>query len=528
MAKAFDNATRARLAIVGFAGTLMGFFNLLWVGTNNAFDGTLFSVMPFVSLGILVALVAGFALIKMFPGLRSSLRKPQVATLSALGYVVALIAMDLLSSMAESAEILALIAPCLVAGIANAFLLCSWMLCLSSMSGDLAIAEICIGSALGAAASLAIEALGGSWATFVILPVCSLLGTLCLFKLTPQGKTDESTTAGDQSPESRLSQREVAGMPQVSLAQAKKGASYAATGASTPGDLSEQESRQLSSRVIGGTVLIGIACGLLAGPPFVANFYDRLSFQAMVYIIFICWAVGVFRFYGHSRTQQASSRIEETSAQNLGDFLNGAYRLAIYLLVAGCLVAPLLFELLITPSSVAMAGSLGLFTVFYCIALAMGKIAGHLEELALASIMTALFAGMLTGLIGSSLIQAAFESFIAFCMITALGGALGLYSYFYLFTSDEVTLLVTEAQNAQSFDDLCQLMASRFNLSARESEILPLALRGRTNERMAQELYKSKNTVETHLRRIYGKCGVKGKQGLIDLSESLSADRNGV
>ena len=49
--------------------------------------------------------------------------------------------------------------------------------------------------------------------------------------------------------------------------------------------------------------------------------------------------------------------------------------------------------------------------------------------------------------------------------------------------------------------------------------MLPLALRGRTGERIAAELFISKSTVETHLRRIYAKTGTHGRQELIDLGE---------
>ena len=58
-------------------------------------------------------------------------------------------------------------------------------------------------------------------------------------------------------------------------------------------------------------------------------------------------------------------------------------------------------------------------------------------------------------------------------------------------------------------------------LSKREAEVLALALRGRTNERIAQELVVSKSTVDTHLRRIYSKAGVHSRQELIDYGENL-------
>ena len=69
------------------------------------------------------------------------------------------------------------------------------------------------------------------------------------------------------------------------------------------------------------------------------------------------------------------------------------------------------------------------------------------------------------------------------------------------------------------FEEACRLVAEEAGLSRREAEILPLALKGRTGERIAAEFYISKSTVDTHLRRIYQKCGVHGRQELIDLGE---------
>ena len=51
-----------------------------------------------------------------------------------------------------------------------------------------------------------------------------------------------------------------------------------------------------------------------------------------------------------------------------------------------------------------------------------------------------------------------------------------------------------------------------------------LTARGYTGERIAAEFYISKSTVDTHLRRIYAKCGVHGRQELIDLGERTEAE----
>ena len=71
---------------------------------------------------------------------------------------------------------------------------------------------------------------------------------------------------------------------------------------------------------------------------------------------------------------------------------------------------------------------------------------------------------------------------------------------------------------------LFRSIATQAKLSKREREILPLALRGRTAERIASEFFISKNTVDTHLRRIYAKCDVHTRQELIDLSERVEAE----
>lgn len=79
-------------------------------------------------------------------------------------------------------------------------------------------------------------------------------------------------------------------------------------------------------------------------------------------------------------------------------------------------------------------------------------------------------------------------------------------------------------RDADRFDDACRLIASEHGLSKREAEILPLALKGRTGERIAAEFFISKSTVDTHLRRIYVKTGTHGRQELIDLGERTSQD----
>lgn len=70
-------------------------------------------------------------------------------------------------------------------------------------------------------------------------------------------------------------------------------------------------------------------------------------------------------------------------------------------------------------------------------------------------------------------------------------------------------------------------IASRFDLTERESQIFALFASGRNSSYICKTCFISKNTVDTHLKHIYDKTGVRSKQGLIDLveeEEGLLAD----
>jgi DNA-binding CsgD family transcriptional regulator len=54
-------------------------------------------------------------------------------------------------------------------------------------------------------------------------------------------------------------------------------------------------------------------------------------------------------------------------------------------------------------------------------------------------------------------------------------------------------------------------------LTARESEITALLLKGRTYKMIANELYLSENTVKTHIKNIYSKFNIKSKVELVNL-----------
>ena len=56
-----------------------------------------------------------------------------------------------------------------------------------------------------------------------------------------------------------------------------------------------------------------------------------------------------------------------------------------------------------------------------------------------------------------------------------------------------------------------QPMYGGTRLSPKESQILRLLAEGHSNKELARQLFVTENTVETHLRRIYGKLGIRSR-----------------
>ncbi|HIY83401.1 MAG TPA: helix-turn-helix transcriptional regulator [Candidatus Rubneribacter avistercoris] len=73
--------------------------------------------------------------------------------------------------------------------------------------------------------------------------------------------------------------------------------------------------------------------------------------------------------------------------------------------------------------------------------------------------------------------------------------------------------------------EACLVVAESAGLSARETEVLALVLKGRDLPYIAEKLVVSKNTVRTHMRNIYAKLGVHSKQEVIDLVDGQGGER---
>ena len=69
-----------------------------------------------------------------------------------------------------------------------------------------------------------------------------------------------------------------------------------------------------------------------------------------------------------------------------------------------------------------------------------------------------------------------------------------------------------------------QELVDEHNLSDREAEVLPLIFAGYTNQKIADELFVSLNTIKFHVRNIYKKLNIKNKKEAIDLYTQINDD----
>ena len=68
------------------------------------------------------------------------------------------------------------------------------------------------------------------------------------------------------------------------------------------------------------------------------------------------------------------------------------------------------------------------------------------------------------------------------------------------------------------------MMASRYDLSGRETDILRLILDGKTNKEISDKLYISDNTVKFHVRNLLRKTGCSRRKELLALHESIRSE----
>lgn len=76
-------------------------------------------------------------------------------------------------------------------------------------------------------------------------------------------------------------------------------------------------------------------------------------------------------------------------------------------------------------------------------------------------------------------------------------------------------------EHSLTLEEKVMIIAEQHDITGRGVEVLVLLAKGRTGTRIEQELYMSRGTVNTHLRRLYQKLGIHTKQEFLDMLESL-------
>ncbi len=450
--------------IVGFACNQAFLFVIVFFGTGAAASDSEALIQNVDLLATLVSLVIGFALVRIFAPQRIDrlFSRPLLYV-----YAVVVAAGSLLLVFIPEGGIPLAIVQGLLVGVPSALLLTAWGRTFGSAATSDAVPEVFLGLLVGALLCLLISLLDSSeW--FLVVTRILPLGSVVNIAVPPRQAQQGAETV-QLLPASRL--------------------------------------QDLSFRILGGTFCFGVAFGLIG--PYGISQATAPAFYRLALVLFGSFLLG-------SLSLLLSRTIKRSQA------LNSSYRLAILLMMAGVLIVPLpqLAGTFLQGQAVVLAGYLGLMAVMVVLFIEMAKLSGGDCAVEFSWGFTALFAGQLIGaLIADVAMGADWASAATVLLLAAASGLLALVAYIFLFTERDFDALSSLVTKYDTFDEVCQRLTKRFGLSARESEILSFALRGRTNERIAQELVIAKSTVDTHLRRIYTKCGVHSRQELLDLAE---------
>lgn len=92
-------------------------------------------------------------------------------------------------------------------------------------------------------------------------------------------------------------------------------------------------------------------------------------------------------------------------------------------------------------------------------------------------------------------------------------------------TSEPAVHMTTEVPASDPLSARCEELGSLYGLSPRELQVLELIGRGRDVGAIAEMLCLSRNTVRSHVSRLYSDLGVHNRQELIDLIDQSSDGR---
>lgn len=507
-------ARKMRLASAGFACNQAFVYALFYLEPTNTLQIGPFLVHRADLMGILLFMCLTFYAVA---SLEAKLRSIALSPRFALAYACLLVLGAGVPAFAGQQGLVSILYESICVGLPAALMLCAWGQTLGRESIAFSVPVACFGIALGAAICFlfSVVPVEGFYAFLYFAPLGSALLLRRVVELGARGAESAQSAASVSAPDA------VAVHP------------------------AEEAAGSLSAKVIVGTAAFGLATGLTE--VIAANFGDSIlrasSLTLFLFVVF-CLAVlcmagkglsgarllgGFFREAGNA---EGSASVSADPAAPAGETpgnppLAEVYRLAVLLMTSGFLLLPVMEAYGAPGEAIVQVGYLGITVVLIALFLVMAHVSSRDAALSFARGFMALFGGELVGVfLGNALSVSGFSGEAVY-LLTALAGMAVLYAYLFLFTERDMAELSAVAKEADLFDEAVARMAETAGLSKRETEVLPLALRGRTSERIAAELFISKNTVDTHMRRIYSKCGVRSRQELIDLGERAQRELRG-
>lgn len=477
-------------SFVGFGCNQAFLFLMLFLGRNRALAVGDAAIELSDALFCLLFMMAAFALYPRFFRKRERrLKRSSLAKLLVAIMIAGAVLQGVGRVLGWAAGPAGFVA-CGLMAVPCAWLLCAWGGLLSREPIERFVPEVFLGSALAGALCLAAAVLPESGAALVMVMTAAGNG-LYLMKLGKNG----ASAADDGSPAA----------PQVAEA--------------------DPEALGLGIRMEAGTLSFGLALGMVQA---LATVPGAAAAPGLPWSFFLfgLYCLGTMQLFGRNPLFSGVSILPKVgAAQVRADEgpLDSAYRVAVVIMMAGFLAIPVPSGTAMPGEAVVLAGYLAVATVFVCLFIVMGSISGGNAGMGLARGFLFLFLGEALGILLASLLQWLSASETMAYGVGALAGIAALCTYLFLFTDRDLRSLSVVVSRKDGFDRRVERMIAAYSLSKRESEILPFVLKGRTGERIAAELFISKNTVDTHIRRIYAKCEVHNRQQLIDLSESFDS-----
>lgn len=480
-------------AVAGFACQQGFVYSLFYLGDNRAIDIAGLSLERFDLLSTFAFMAVAFIIVLIAS---ERARRALLAPTLVGWYAVLLVLGSLLVTLPMDAGIAEIASEGALVGLSTGFLLCAWGRALVSAPRFAGAREILLATALGAAASFAASALPipGAVEVLKILPIGSAWALRSLSSAQNRDGSQRSSAAN-------------------ACAETEENAAPITLSSLLASSQERSATKRLSVKIVAGTALFGLAGGLMevysSEPGMIST--PALPATLVILVLFCVAAAQVL----------ASETDEGPDSQRSESTFSGVYRTSVLLIMAGYLFVPVLGGFGITGQAIVLAGYLGLTCVLMMLFATIARASGQDAACVFARGLLALFVGEIVGILLGNLLELAQPSATQPYAVAACAGLASLFAYLFLFTESDYEELTSIAGGIDLFGRACETIAHTYGLSKRETEVLPLALRGRTSERIASELYIAKSTADTHLRRIYSKAGVHGRQELIDLGERL-------